>query len=136
MAIDTTKNSDISKEQSITDNKSTPEVAGNPSVGVNENKTDMQSNTSKGDKTVDEKKDRRKGWNRHYDKLANSTPEELLPTSPDLKDAPNAKKLPSKAHEHKAKVEDDDLAYPEHDYDDEKLSEHDLLELGARETYM
>lgn len=44
-------------------------------------------------------------------------------------------KLPSEAHEYMAKVEDDGLAYLEHYYDHAKLSEHDLLELGARETY-
>jgi len=34
-----------------------------------------------------------------------------------------------------AKAGDDDLGYLDHYYDDAKLSEYDLLELGAREMF-
>ncbi|RKL50673.1 hypothetical protein BFJ72_g126 [Fusarium proliferatum] len=120
MATDSIKNTDVPKEQSIPDKKNAPETAEHSSAEINNNTTDMTTNVHKDDKT---------------DKLANTTPEESLAKNPHLKDIPTTMKLPSEAREYVAKVEDGDLAYLEHYYDDGKLSEHDLLELGAREMF-
>ncbi|CVK86461.1 uncharacterized protein FMAN_06268 [Fusarium mangiferae] len=123
MATDSTNHADVPKEQSIPDDKTTPEAAEHSSAEVNNNKND---------RTVDVKKNRRKVWVEHYDKLSNTTPDEFLAKNPHLKGIPTTMKLPSEAHEYMGKVKDDDLAYLDHYCDDAKLSEHDLLELGAR----
>ncbi|KAF5990149.1 hypothetical protein FBULB1_196 [Fusarium bulbicola] len=135
MALNSAKNADVCKEHSAP-NKTAPEAAVHSSTDVNESKTGMITKFDKNDKTAGEKKDRRKVWNEHYGKLANATPEKLLTKDPHLKEAPTAMTLPFKTHEHMAKVKADDFANLEHSYDDGKLSEHDLLELGAREVYM
>ncbi|KAF5609792.1 uncharacterized protein FSUBG_3789 [Fusarium subglutinans] len=135
MAFNSAKNAAGRKEHS-TPNKAAPEAAEHSSIDVNENKTDMIIKSNKNDKTAGEKKDRRKVWGEHYDKLASTTPEKFLAKDPHLKEVPTAMRLPSKAREYIAKVEADDLANLENSYDDGKLSEHDLLELGAREVYM
>ncbi|KAF5674411.1 hypothetical protein FCIRC_7802 [Fusarium circinatum] len=135
MVLNSAKNADVRKEHSDP-NKTAPKAAEHSSADVNENMTDIITKSNKNDKTAGEKKDRRKVWNEHYGKLANATPEKLLTKDPHLKEAPTAMTLPSKTHEYMAKVEADDFANLEQSYDDGKLSEHDLLELGARETYM
>ncbi|KAG4269199.1 hypothetical protein FPRO04_12188 [Fusarium proliferatum] len=135
MATDSIKNTDAPKEQSIPDKKNAPETAEHSSAEINNNTTDMTTNVNKDDKTVDVKKNRRKVQDEHWDKLANTTPEESLTKNPHLKGIPTTMKLPSETREYVAKVEDGDLAYMEHYYDDGKLSEHDLLELGAREMF-
>lgn len=84
MATDSAKNADVPKEQSIPDNKTTPEAAEHSSTEVNKNKTDMTNNVKKDDKTGDVKKNRRKVRDEHYDKLANTTPEESLAKNPHL----------------------------------------------------
>lgn len=60
MATDSAKNADVPKEQSIPDNKTTPEAAEHSSTEVDKNKTDMTNNVKKDDKTGDVKKNRRK----------------------------------------------------------------------------
>ncbi|KAG4256102.1 hypothetical protein FPRO06_07193 [Fusarium proliferatum] len=134
MATDSAKNADVPKEQSIPDNKTTPEAAEHSSTEVNKNKTDMTNNVKKDDKTGDVKKNRRKVGMSIT--TSSPTPRRKNPSPRTLiSGVPTTMKLPSKAHEYMAKVEDDDLAYLEHYYDHAKLSEHDLLELGAREMF-
>ncbi|KAF5250930.1 hypothetical protein FANTH_3984 [Fusarium anthophilum] len=135
MALNSAKNADVRKEHSVL-KTTAPKAAENSSADVNENKTDMVTKSNKNDKTADEKKDRHKVWDEHNDKLAKATPEEFLAEDPHLKEAPTAMTLPSKTNEHMAKVEADHIANLEQSYDDGKLSEHDLLELGAREVHM
>ncbi|KLO82646.1 Uncharacterized protein LW93_9850 [Fusarium fujikuroi] len=135
MATDSTKNADVPKEQSILGDKTTPESAEHSSAEVNKNKTDLTTNVNKDDKTGDVKKNRRKALDEHYKKLSNTTPEEFLAKNPHLKDVSTSMAHPSEAHEYMAKVKDDDMAYLGRYYDDGKLSEHDLLELGVREMF-
>ncbi|VTT70401.1 unnamed protein product [Fusarium fujikuroi] len=136
MATDSTKNADVPKEQSIPDKKNAPETAEHSSAELNKNTTDMTTSVNKDDKTVGVKKSRRKVLDEHYSKLANTTPEEFLTKNPHPKDVSTSMMLSSEAHQQMTKVEDDDMAYLEHYYDNGKLSEYDLLELGAREMYL
>ncbi|KAF4500087.1 hypothetical protein FAGAP_3663 [Fusarium agapanthi] len=135
MAADSSKNTGVPQEQLILNKETNPEAARHSSADVSENKNNLITNVNKDDKTADKKKNRRKVLDQHYDKLAKATPEKLFAKNSHLKDVSTAITLQSEAHEYMARGEDDDLAYLEHHYDDEKLSEHDLLELGARETY-
>ncbi|KAF5540746.1 hypothetical protein FMEXI_8242 [Fusarium mexicanum] len=79
MTLNSAKNADVRKEHSVP-NKTDPTAAEHSSA----NKTDMTTKFNKNDKTTGEKKDQRKEWDKHHDKLANTTPEKIFANDPHI----------------------------------------------------